>query len=433
MWRERELMLGHFYRPEFLSITHTITLGWMSMLIMGVLVRLAPRALGVSIRSQRWLMVQFCLMFVGYTGMVFHFWFSGWFAMALAAILIVLAAAVQVYNLRDVFRLLRNGDWLPRYVVAALIHFLLAAILGVLIGLNKVYDVIGGEFFPNIFAHAHLAGLGWVSLMIIGFEHRLLPSSRPLDSPGKHWAAVRFWLVEAGIVGLVVSLLMASRWTPLFALTIVAGFWMHVSRPLRMLFTGKIQDRASLWGSVALIFLVADSLTGVLLSFGIPDPASPFRMRVQLAYGYTALLGWITLTITSLAFKLFPMFVWEERFRDLWGKEPTPAVSDLYSRKLQALSGSFISLGVAGAAAGVLVNYLPLITFFHGMVVLGVGAFVLNFFFVARWALLHKQYHPSEEDRQRFRTNFKGALLNIVEEQPAAETCHCSNCNTSAG
>src|SRR5687768_12942465 len=109
MWRERELMLEHFYRPEFLSITHTITLGWMTMLMMGVLVRLSPRALGLSIRSRRWLVVQFALMFVGYTGMVFHFWISGWVAMALAAILIVLAAAVQIYNLSGVFYRLQNG------------------------------------------------------------------------------------------------------------------------------------------------------------------------------------------------------------------------------------------------------------------------------------------------------------------------------------
>src|SRR6059036_3331402 len=95
LFRERELLLGHFYRPELLSITHTITLGWITMLMMGVLVRLAPRALGVPIRSRRWLLAQFLLMFIGYTGMVFHFWVSGWVAMASAAVLIVLAAAVQ--------------------------------------------------------------------------------------------------------------------------------------------------------------------------------------------------------------------------------------------------------------------------------------------------------------------------------------------------
>ena len=31
---ERELLLGHFYRPEILSITHTLTLGCISMLMM---------------------------------------------------------------------------------------------------------------------------------------------------------------------------------------------------------------------------------------------------------------------------------------------------------------------------------------------------------------------------------------------------------------
>ncbi len=109
MFRERELMLAHFYRPELLSITHTITLGWISMLMMGVLVRLSPRALGVSVRSRRWLFVQFLLVLIGYTGMVFHFWISGWIAMASAAVLIVLAAAIQIYNFSGVFARLRRG------------------------------------------------------------------------------------------------------------------------------------------------------------------------------------------------------------------------------------------------------------------------------------------------------------------------------------
>src|SRR6266511_2955044 len=131
MFRERELMLAHFYRPELLSITHTITLGWISMLMMGVLARLSPRTLGVSIRSRRWLSLQFLLMLIGYTGMVFHFWVSRWIAMASAAVLIVLAAAIQIYNFSGVFARLRGGDWLHRYVAAALIHFALAAILGI--------------------------------------------------------------------------------------------------------------------------------------------------------------------------------------------------------------------------------------------------------------------------------------------------------------
>ena len=82
------------------------------MLMMGVLVRLSPQAMGISIRSQRWLLVQFLLMLIGYTGMVFHFWVSAWVAMASAAVLILLAAVLQIYNFTGIFKRLRTGDWL---------------------------------------------------------------------------------------------------------------------------------------------------------------------------------------------------------------------------------------------------------------------------------------------------------------------------------
>jgi len=232
LFRERALMLGHFYRPEFLSITHTITLGWISMLMMGVLVRLAPHALGVKAKSRRWLFVQYLLMLIGFTGMVFHFWISLFLCMATAAIPIVLAAAVQIYNFGGVFSRLRGAAWLPRYVAAAMINFLLAATLGTLLGFNKVYNIIAGEFFPNIFAHAHPTALGRVTMMIIGFEHRLLPISKP--DPDSRWPAVHFWLLEAGILGLVVNLLAVTRWIPLFAALIAVSLWMHAWRPLGM-------------------------------------------------------------------------------------------------------------------------------------------------------------------------------------------------------
>lgn len=411
LFRERELLLGHFYRPELLSITHTITLGFISMLMMGVLVRLSKRALGISIRSRRWLLVQFLLMLVGYTGMVFHFWISGFLAMAMAAALIVLAASVQIYNLSGYFSRLRGNDWLPRYVAAAMVHFFLAALLGVLLGFNKVYDILGGEFFPNIFAHAHLAALGWVSVMIVGFEHRLLPTSKPDDSKGGFWQAFGFWLLEIGILGLVGSMLLISRWTPLFAAMIAGSFFLHLWRPVWSLLQGKTQDRASLWATVALIFLLLESVVGVVLSLGIPDPASPLRMRIQLAYGYVGLLGWITLTISAQVYKLFPMFVWEECFQALVGKEPVPAMKDLYSRMLQTLSNSFISLGIVGTAAGIVAQYLPLITIFHGMVILGVVAFLMNFFLMARWSLLRKTYRPKQEDWERFQRTFPNAPI----------------------
>jgi hypothetical protein len=409
LFRERELLLGHFYRPEFLSITHTLTLGWISMLMMGVLIRLGPRAVNIAPRSRTLVQVQFLLMITGAGGMVFHFWISGFLAMALAAVLIVLAGAVQLYNFRDVFGRLRERDWLPRYVLASMSHFLLAAVLGVLLGFDKVYDLMPGEFFPNIFAHAHLAALGWVTVMIIGFEHRLLPTSKPATSSGSPWPAARFWSLEAGTLGLVASLLLASSWIPVFAALVAASLWMHGWGPLQALVRGRVQDRASMWATIAILFLLVGSSAGFVLSLGFPEPASPMRMRLQLAYGYVGILGWITLTITAQVYKLFPMFVWEERFRHLWGIQPVPAMRDLYSAGLQTISNGFIASGVAGVTVGVIGHWRPLITVAQGLVVIGAITFLMNFFLMARWAILRWPYNPTEKDWDRFRENFPNA------------------------
>ncbi len=117
------------------------------------------------------------------------------------------------------------------------------------------------------------------------------------------------------------------------------------------------------------------------------------------------------MTITSHAYKLFPIFVWEERFRPLWGKQPVPAMRDLYSTGVQTISNCFISLGTAGTAAGVIANYLPAITFFQGVVIIGVGAFLLNFFTIARWSLLKKSFRPTVKDWENFHLNFPDVPL----------------------
>jgi hypothetical protein len=52
-------------------------------------------------------------------------------------------------------------------------------------------------------------------------------------------------------------------------------------------------------------------------------------------------------------------------------------------------------------------NYLPLITVFHGLVIIGLLAFLINFFMMARWVLLRTTYHPNKEDWERFSRNLQ--------------------------
>jgi len=61
---------------------------------------------------------------------------------------------------------------------------------------------------------------------------------------------------------------------------------------------------------------------------GLLDESHPWRVRLQAAYGYLVLVGWVGLTVVGMAYKLFPMWVWKERFQAACGERPVPGAPD---------------------------------------------------------------------------------------------------------
>ena len=384
------LLLQFFYSPEMLALTHLVALGFITSLIMGVLLRLAPLALGVAPRSRRLALLQCGLHLVGWTGMAFHFHQGVWTGVAWATVVVLSGALIQLWNFRDVLRLAWRGQLVAAYVSAALVNLVLAASLGVSFAFLRAYGV-GGELLSapllhRIAAHLHLAALGWVTTMIFGVQLLLLPGTR--GSSRAAWA--RWAALQGGLLGAAIALLLGWDHPAPFAAAVLFAVLGHAAGPLR----AAARERASLWELVALGLLVALACTGVALSAGWPAAADPLRLRVEFAYGYVALLGWTTITIASTAFKLFPVWVWEERFRAESASRPVPPVSALTSRPLLHLSGLLLTLGVCGTAAAMLLGHEPLASVTVWLVVGGVLAFVANFARTARWALLPLEYRP---------------------------------------
>jgi len=392
------ILEGHFYREPLFGITHLFTLGWISLMAMGVLVRLGPMTLGVEPRGPKLGFTVYGLWVVGGAGTAVHMVWGQWFGVWTAALCLWLAALLLPFLHPGVFRRAREGDWVARYAAAAILHLFLAASLGIFIGLNKHLVLVQVSPYRLMAAHFHLAVVGWVTFLILGFGRKLWPLLAPVAKDGKE-NAIRFWALEIGLLGLVGSLLFLPMLTGVFARVLGAAVLFHVLRPLLRWFTGRVQDRASFWAGVALLALTLDVLLGwsTLAGLGVPSD------RLYYAYGLLALLGWTTLAITAFALKLFPLWVWQERFEPDLGKRPVPAMRSLYSSRLQTVTGTGIALGVAVLVAGILLD-LPAL-FRPGTWMLAVGglSFVVNFVRMARWGVLRREYHPTEEDRERFR------------------------------
>lgn len=388
MWVRHRHFLEYFYSPHFLALTHVMTLGFVTSLMMGVILRLAPMSLRVNPRSARLARIQFGLFFVGATGMIFHFWIAEWNGMAWATLLVLAASLVQLYNFSAIWRCALGGNKIAPYVAAAMVYFVLAASLGALLGFNKILatetGLLPGRFMSNLFAHIHLAGLGWVTTMIFGFQLTLVPTTRGKEG----WLPIRFWLLQAGILGLVLTFLADLPWrAPFAAMLLVVVVW-QAWGPVRAFVTGRARE----WEVVPLVILVATAVAGVLLAFGIPAPENPLRMRVQFAYGYAGFLGWIVLTITTVAFKLFPIWVWQERFQRDFGIAAVPGMKDLYNHRLRAFSNILLTVGVLATVAGIVSARGEILAVSLGLVFGGLVCFAINFVMMARWALLDLTY-----------------------------------------
>ncbi len=416
LWQRYEVLLQYFYMAELLALTHLVTLGFVTSISMGVLQRLLPTLLSVWPRSRRLAALQLALFLIGASGMVFHFWIEEWIGMGWATILVLAAALVQLANLRDVWPLAWRGNWTARYVAAALVGLPLAAAVGALIGMNKALalksSLLPTSFLGALYAHIHLAAVGWVTNLIFGFQLELLPTT----VGSARWLPVRFWMLQGGLLGLAITLLFGRPGAGVFATLVFVAVGWHVLGPTRAFLAGRLREMAlvPLW----LLFLCA--LAGWLMAVGLVPESHAARSRLQAAYGYLGLYGWFGLTIVAMAFKLFPMWVWKERFQDHFGKRPVPGMKDLYSHRLKSAADAALATGVIAVGSGALFASRDALRFGSLLALIGVLGFLANFIRMARWELLKLEYRPTAADWRKFHVMFPEASRDEDGPSPSS-------------
>jgi hypothetical protein len=382
-----KLLVQFFYSSETIALTHLVTLGFASSITLGVMLHLAPEALKVWPRSQRVAWAEGVLWLIAVSGFVFHFFVEHWLGMATAALLLLAVALLRAWNFSTLWPAARRGDWTARWMLAGLGHLVLAATLGSCYGLLRVSS-LGASLWTaplldRLAAHLHVAALGWIGSVIFGVQGRLLPATR---APKLELA--RFVLHQGGLLGLVFALLTGRLPAAPFAVAIALSL---ASRSVPALL-GFRRNRAGRWETVAHAVLLALAGTGVLLTFGIPDPDGELRLRVEFAYGFVALFGWIVLTVAGTAWKLFSAWVWLERFGPVakLRAEPVPSAAQLPSARLRDACGALLVLGVGGVATGIVLGDLRVVAPATWVLGGGVALFVVQFIRIARWELLPK-------------------------------------------
>lgn len=365
-------LTGYFYHPLMIGVVHLVTLGWISGSILGACFIVGPLALRMPMPVGRLDYWAFAFYAIGVSGMVSHFWIQQYSGMAWSAAMVVLAVGqVAVKVIRQL-----SDTPIPLavrlHIGLALVNFVGAGVLGVLIGADRDIDVVPGFTITNVYAHAHLAGLGWATLMVIGVGYRLLPMLLPSAMPQGRRLFASLVLVQLGVVGLFWTLLVTGDAGPVWAVLAVAGILAFLSCAAWMRRHPRAAPPARPrpdWGVFhalqSLVYLVIASGIGLTL---VVTPTTTWTARLSMLYGIVALIGLLSQVVIGMEHRILPLFEWHTRFRASGFATQPPPTHVMGSQSLRAAVFSLWTVGTPVLAVGMSIE---------SSVVVGIGGWVL--------------------------------------------------------
>jgi hypothetical protein len=398
------MLATYHYNQYVIAATHLFVLGWICTIVMGAMYQLVPVALETKLYSERLGAWQFAFHVVGFAGMVWMFWTWDMKQVGHFGAVLSLGVGLFVYNLART--LLRVPRWnvIATAVACALGWLVLAVSVGLTIAIGKCsYDSAPASAAGNpvglllqglkavaaftarfdqmaaMHAHAHLGVVGVFLMLIVGISYKLLPMFTLSDLQCRHRALASVVLLNLGLAGAFVAILLRHPLKFVFALTAVAGLACY---GLEMIAILRARKRRVLdWGLKS--FLTAISLLAPLslLALVLSWPGLPLNAltgRLENVYGFLGLAGVISFAIIGMFYKIIPFLVWYGSYSKHIGLRKVPSLGDLYSPGLQAAGYWTYVAGLAATTTAILAGNAVAVTCSGTLLALSLATLALN-------------------------------------------------------
>jgi hypothetical protein len=341
-------LAGHYYHPRILALTHTLTLGWITLTILGASYQLIPIVLERPVWSERLGRWELVLTTLGVIGVVGHVAIGSWPGLLWGAGLVAAGVGAHVVNTALTLRELERWSFTAWMLATAFVGLVLTTAFGALLGVEHVRPFLPGDFYARLHAHAHLALLGWVLPVVLGVSAHVYPLFLLAPRPGPRVVAVQAWGLALGVPAVVIGLLAAAPLAAAGALAVAAAVLAHLAWVANLLRSSR--RPAFDWALRFLVaggaYLAAAAALGVALAFGVASGP-----RWALAYGALALGGWASLTIVGMMLKIVPFLVWYRVYAPSAGRARVPVLADLGWPAAEAVAFVALTGGIAALAA----------------------------------------------------------------------------------
>lgn len=330
--------------PASLAVLHLLTIGWLTVLILGALQQFAPMVTGDCAQTGLMAVLPLGAIIVGLAGMVAGFLSlagalpaAARAALPAGGLLVLFGMTVAAATLAWPLWKKRPTELPVRFILGGLGFLLATGSLGVLMAaILACSEIFHWPQILGIAPEIHAAGglIGWCTLTAIGASYRLIAmfiSAR--DGNGRLGRAT--FVVTAG--GLTVIWLAGLALIDVPALQMLAvtasaailalGSLLYLADMARLYHARRRALELHSWGAVA--SLAALGLGTALLTISALGVAPGRPDDATMAAIYLLVFGWLSGLALSQLYKLVPFLTWLRQYGHLLGKASVPSVDHL--------------------------------------------------------------------------------------------------------
>jgi hypothetical protein len=308
LWQGSDL-LGSRWNPALLGATHLLTLGYISMIMLGAILQMLPVVAGTPMR--RPVLIAAIVHSLGTggivllcSGLIFTLPFALNIAMAMLGTALLLFAALVIITLR------RS---LPQNMTAQTMRLaVLMLATTVLLGLTLLSNYVFGWWLQEreMLTNLHLTWglLGWVGLLVVGVAYQVVPMFQLTPHyPAKltRWLALLLFTLLLGLapashlpaLRMALEVLLAAGFAT-FALTTL---WLQSKR------RRKLPDMTlNFWrgGMISLLLAIMLWLSAQIV------PRLDDTQSYGLLLGMLMIIGFAMSVINGMLYKIVPFLVW---------------------------------------------------------------------------------------------------------------------------
>lgn len=327
----------HYFHPHVIAITHTMALGWGTMIILGASHQLVPVLIEGKLYSNILAHLSFALAAVGIPLLVYAFYTfnMNWMARR-GGEFVIDAVVVYLINMGISMTKSKTENVHAVFVFTAGLWLLMTTVIGLLLVYNFTTPVFAEDSLHYLSLHAHMGIIGWFLLLIIGVGSRLIPMfliSKYTNARLLWWVYI---LINLGLIAFAfLFLYMLPVYFYLLPVAAVTAALLLFGYYCRQAYRQRLRKQVDEQLKISVLSVLMMALPVILLIIMIISLwVAGENIRLVLAYGFTVFFGWITAIILGMTFKTLPFIIWNKVYHKKAGLGKTPNPKNLFSNRV---------------------------------------------------------------------------------------------------